>query len=432
MKFWGRRLKKMDKTDPSPKREGPTPVPGAARPAPGAGVGGANSGPDRRLTQIRPVAEPARMRHRHWGLALSALICVVLPVIVTALYLFLIAADQYASTVGFIVRREEGHDVSSSLLGGLASFAGASGGSESDIVYEFIQSQEMVETINARMNLRALFSKNWPGDPVFALDPDATIEKLLSYWQRMVRISYDQSTRLIEIRVQAFSPAAAQELANEILLESQRKINDLNTQSRTDLMRYATQDLDVALARLKSSREAMTQFRTRTQSGDPESDIQGRMGVISNLQQQLAEALVNYDLLLMQTENAKDPRIEQAQRRIEVIRERIAAERENFSTASNEVGELGEDYPKLIAEYESLLVDRQYAEETYRLALASVDLARTEASRQSLYLAAFIRPTLPQTAEYPRRFVLTGLIALFLVLAWTIAILIYYSVRDRR
>ena len=385
-----------------------------------------------RLTNIRPVADEAVMRRRHWGLVLSFLLGVVLPIVVSTLYLFIVSEDQYASTVGFTVRREEGSEATASLLGGLAQFAGTGSTSESDILYEFIQSQEIVETIDARMDLRRVFSGHWPGDPVFAFNPSGTIEDLVSYWKRMVRVSYDQSTRLIELRVLAFTPDDAQRLASEILAESQKKINDLNVAAREDVMRYANADLEIALARLKASREAMTEFRTRTQIVDPQSDIQGRMGVLSTLQQQLAGALIDNDLLLLQTENVNDPRLAQAQRRIDVIRERIADERRTLATASNEIGEVGEDYPKLIAEYESLLVDREYAEESYRLTLAASDIARAEASRQSLYLAPFIRPTLPQTSEYPQRFVLIGLGALFLALAWAILALVYYSVRDRR
>ncbi|WP_263741882.1 sugar transporter [Defluviimonas sp. WL0050] len=385
-----------------------------------------------RLTTLRPVASPARMRSRHWGLIASFVLGVLLPTAVSIVYLFFVSADQFASTVGFTVRREEGIDATAGLFGGLAQFTGTGVTSESDILYEFIHSQEIVETIDARVNLRGMYSRHWPIDPVFALDPSVAIEDLLFHWQRMVRISYDQSTRLIELRVLAFSAEDARRIADEILLEGQRKINDLNTAARQDVMRYANEDLDVALERLKKSREAMTQFRIRTQIVDPDSDIQGRMGVLSTLQQQLAEALIAYDLLLLQTEMDSDPRIAQSLRRIEVIRDRIAAERNTFATASHEVGELSENYPELIAEYESLSVDREYAEESYRLALAAVDAARAEAARQSLYLAPFIRPTLPETSEYPRRFVISGLVAVFLLLAWSILALAYYSLRDRR
>ena len=93
---------------------------------------------------------------------------------------------------------------------------------------------------------------------------------------------------------------------------------------------------------------------------------------------------------------------------------------------------MGADYPTLMAEYESLIVDREFAEETYRAALTALDVARANAQRQSSYLTAFVRPTLPQTAEYPRRATLFAMTVFFLVFAWAIMALIFYSVRDSR
>lgn len=382
-----------------------------------------------RVIEIRPPAGPARLRPRHRGLMLSFALVVVLPVLCAIAYLFLVAEDQYASTVGFTVRREEGATSSTELLGGLAQFAGASGSSESDILYEFIQSQEIVSLVDERIGLGDLYSVHWPGDPLLALRPDPTIEQLHRYWGHMVRISYDQGTKLIELRVLAFRAEDAQRIAQEIVTASQNRINDLNNQAREDVMRYANEDLDTAVDRLKAAREALSRFRSRTQIVDPAADIQGRMGVLNNLQQQLAQALIENDLVLGTTQEG-DPRREQATRRIQVIRDRIAAERETFAS-DGDTRIAGETYPALIAQFESLAVDLQFAEETYRAALAAVDMARANASRQSLYLAPYITPTLPQTAEFPQRVMLSGMVLLFLVLIWAIGALIYYSVRDR-
>ncbi len=383
-----------------------------------------------RAPGVLPPATPARLKPRHRGLLFSFVLVVLLPFFAAVAYLFVVAQDQYASTVGFTVRREEGTaGASSQVLGGLAQFAGVSGSSEADILYQFIQSQEIVALIDERIGLGNLYSPHWPGDPLMALWPDPTIEELHRYWQRMVRISYDQSTQLLELRVLAFDATDAQRIAQEIVLASQSRINDLNTRARSDLMRYANEDLDTAVTRLKAAREALSRFRTRTQIVDPAADIQGRMGVLNNLQQQLAQALIDNDLVLGTTQDG-DPRRQQAARRIEVIRDRIAAERETFASTT-ETNIAGENYPALIAEFESLTVDLQFAEETYRVALAGVDVARANASRQSLYLAAYVTPTLPQTAEYPQRFVLSGLALLFMTLLWGIGALIYYSARDR-
>nr|WP_246251661.1 sugar transporter [Sulfitobacter algicola] len=382
------------------------------------------------IVSLRPMAAAAKMRIRHWGVFLSFLIIVVLPVFMVFFYLSVIAKDQYASTTGFTVRQEESTGATE-LLGGLASFTGTSVSSDTDMLYEFIQSQELVQLVNEDVGLIEHYSSEWPYDPVFALSDNATTEDLLNYWRRVVRISYDQSTGLIELRVLAFDREKAQQIAQAILSQSQNMINALNVSAREDAMRYAQADLVTALDRLKSAREALTSFRTRTQIVDPQADLQGRLGVMNNLQQKLAEALIDYDLLLGST-TSSDPRLSQVQRRIDVIRQRIAEERNTFTSNSTATGAVGTDYPSLIAEYESLVVDREYAEETYRAALSALDIARADASRQSRYLAAYIRPTVAQSSEFPQSGVLLGLTVLFLVLAWSIMALIYYSIRDRR
>ena len=427
-----------------PGGKGPGPNAGKG-PGPNAGKGpgpkgGPNAGPNAgksppgpplpEVVQVRPIAAPATMRRRHWGLLLSFLLFVLLPLVASAYYLWTVAEDQYSSTTGFTVRSEESGGASD-ILGGLAQFAGANTGADGNVLNEFIQSQEIVEAIDDAVDLRTHYAQHWDTDPVFSLWPDASIEDLLWYWARVVRISFDEGSGLIDVQVLAFDPEMATRIAELIVSESQDRVNELNTQARADAMRYANEELEIAIARLKDAREALTRFRTRTQIVDPETDIQGRMGVMNNLQQQLAEALVEQDLLLATITSETDLRIVQGQRRIDVIRARIAAEREAFANADDDIGGVGEAYPTLISEFESLTVDREVAEETYRAALTALDVARANASRQSRYLATYVRPTRAQESEFPQRFVLIGLAALFLGLVWSVMALVYYSIRDR-
>lgn len=394
----------------------------------GAKDGGGAAPPGPKVVEVPPPAGPARIERRHRGLILSFGLIVLVPILVVAAYLWAVAEDQYASVTGFTVQQDEG-GTASDLLGGLAEFAGAGQQSDSDILYEFVQSQELVERIREELDLVGHYTRHWPDDPVFALRADPTIEDLVAYWQRIVRIAYDQSTGLIELRVLAFDPAFAQTLAQAIVAESQAMINALNDQARADLMAYARDDLDRALERLRAARQALTQFRTRTGIVDPQADVQGQFGVLNTLQQQLAGALIEYDLLAGSADPG-DPRLVQLERRIAVTRARIAEERETLSSDAVEGSDV--DFPTLMAEYESLVVDREFAEETYRAALSAFDIAREKAQRQSRYLATFVRPTRAQSAEYPQRLTLVGLAGLFLLLFWAILALVYYSVRDRQ
>ncbi|MGR3623573.1 sugar transporter [Pseudophaeobacter sp.] len=365
------------------------------------------------------------MKRRHWGLMLSFVLVVLVPLGVTIFYLAVVAKDQYSSLAGFTVRQEE-QGGASELLGGLAALTGSTASGDGDILYEFVLSQALIRSVEEHVGLRVHYTEYWSEDPVFALSPNSSIEDIESYWQRIVRVSYDQGSGLIELRVQAFNPEKAQDIARHVIAESQDMINALNERARADAMSYAQNDLEEAVERLKKAREAMTAFRTRTQIVDPTSDLQGRMGVMNNLQQQLAMGLIDFDMLSGTTATA-DPRLQQAKRRIEVIRKRITEERDSFSGEDGPGGA----YPDLMAEYEGLVVDREFAEQSYRAALAALDIARANAARQSRYLATYIEPTQAETSEYPQRWLIGGLAGLFLLLGWAIMAMIYYAIRDR-
>ena len=369
----------------------------------------------------------ARPKKRHWILISSFLFIVLLPSILTAWYLWQQAEDQFASQLGFTVRREETTNASE-LLGGLANFSSA-GSSDTDILYEFIQSQELVAKIDASMDLRSIYSQHVDTDPIFGFDPDGTIEDLVSYWRRMVQISYDSGSGLMELRVLAFDAQTANAVANAILEESSAMINGLSAIAREDATRYASEDLDQAVTRLKDAREAITEFRSRTQIVDPSTVLQGQIGILNTLQAQLAEAVIELDLLRESTRDG-DPRMTQVQRKINVIEARIEEERRKFSRGGQ--GDGAQDYATLVSEFERLAVDREFAELTYTAALSAFDVARAEAQRQSRYLAPFIKPTTAERAEYPQRVTLLALLTLFAFLTWAILGLVFYSLRDRK
>lgn len=378
---------------------------------------------------IPAAVGPAYMKRRHWSLISTFVLAVIAPFAVVVLYLWFAAVDQYSSVTGFTIRQEEGGNAAA-LLGGIAQLTGSATTSDGDILYEFIHSQALVRMVEERVGVIEHYSAYSDRDPVFTLKPEPSIEDLERYWNRIVSVSYDQGSGLMEVRVLAFTPEKAQDIAAEIVRQSQDMINDLNSQARDDAMRYARRDLDESMVRLKKIREALTSFRTRTRIVDPAAGIQGRMGVINRLQQQLAEAMIANDLLQEDTQ-PEDPRLVQARRRIDVIRARISEERDVFTSTTTADGRDGDDYPILLAEFEGLMVEREFSEQAYHLALASLDLARAKASRQSRYLAVFIQPTLAQNSEYPLRFTLMGIIGLCLLLTWSVLALVYYSIRDR-
>ena len=216
-------------------------------------------------------APHARWQRRHWGIALSFLLCVLLPVLVSAAYLWTRAADQYASEAGFAVRREE-TGAAVEMLGGLAGLSGTSS-RDTDILYEYLGSRRLVGELEAELGLSALWAK--PGtdvfrgetDPVFAFDADGSAEALHAYWPRRVQVSYDSLAGLIELRVTAFAPGDAQRIAEAIVARATLLINEMSDVARADAISDAAAELAAAEDRLRLARAADHQVSQPASAG---------------------------------------------------------------------------------------------------------------------------------------------------------------------
>ncbi|WP_246026614.1 capsule biosynthesis protein, partial [Paracoccus luteus] len=414
-----------------------TPAPAAApapavRPAPGVPLARPAAPPPafppgHVFRPVRPPVAPASARRRHWGVLAAFLFIVVIPTAVWGWYLWNRAADQYASTVGFSVRKED-QAPSIDLLGGLTSLAGGSGtASDTDILYDFIRSPDLVTRIDETLDLRAMFSRAWPRDFVFAYDPSGTIEDLTSFWHRQVRIYYDDSSGIITVKASAFAPQDAQAVAQEIFDESERVVNSLSEKARTDATRLAEAELDKARRVLTEARQAMTAFRVRSRIIDPTADLGAQMTVMTSLQGQLAEAQVMLDQL-RQNARPQDQRVIQGEKRVAALESQIEEERAKFGGDTPE----GANYAQLVAEYEKLLVDQEFAEAAHQTARIAYEGALQAAQRQSRYLAAHIAPSAAERSLEPARWWLLAMGAALALAIWSIGTLVYYSVRDRR
>lgn len=356
----------------------------------------------------------------------SLLTLVVLPSGIVVHYLFSRAQPQFVSTLAFTIRSEE-LTPAADLLGGLSAL-GSGSSSDTDVLFEYVQSKSIVVSVNEIINLRDIYSKNYLKDPWFAYDPSGTIEDLVEYWPSKVKVFYDKATGLIEIQVRAFKGEDAKLVADTIYMLSTKLVNRLSAVAREDAISFAKVELELAAKRLRDARSAFAVFRSNNQMVDPRVEIEMHVGVINALQSQLSELYIDYDLIFLASKNT-DPRLDEITQKIKVVERRIQKERSKFASL-NEGSSM--NYSALISEFEGLIFDREYAERQYIAAQTSYDIALAEAKRQSKYLAAYVEPTIAERAEYPKQWILSSIVFLFLFFSWFTLILIYSAIRDRR
>lgn len=374
---------------------------------------------------VSKAAKPARVRRRHWGVILSFFLLVLGPSAGAAYYMFYIAADQYSSRVSFSIRSEE----IKNPLEAISSIGQLSTGSSSDasILNEYIRSQKLVEDISANLDLEAIYSKP-EYDPIFAFEPGAPIEEMVDYWRFMTYVAYDSGTGLIDIEAFAFTSEDAHVIANAIMDASSNLVDQLSRIAREDTTKHAEYELERARKRLEDARVALGELRDREQIIDPQVDLESQMGVLTALQQQLAAAVIEYDLLVGTT-RAGDPRLVNISRKIEAIEDRIVQERNKIG---QETRGGNQALATVVGNYESLFANREFAEHAYTASAAAYDAALAEARRKSRYLAAHIPPTRAESSQYPSRALISLGFFGSALLFWIIATLTVYAMWDRR
>lgn len=364
-----------------------------------------------------------RRRARRRNLWLSFILVVLLPAVTGSAYLFNIAIDQYHSTTAFSVRSDE--SISVSALQNAFTQGASPSKIDAEIIQEFIRSQAIVERINARVDLQTIYIRVGE-DFVFELSPDAGIEDLVRYWNRMVSVTVAANSGLVELRVKAFSPQDAHILSGMILEESSDVVNALSVSAEDNYMEAAyTRRLETEET-LRMARSNVQAFRSKNEIIDPENDYSIRTGVIAALQNELAKVLIEKTIIDGYSEGFT-PRTTNIELKIEAIRTQIDIEESDIYRSEND----GMTFSGIMQQFEALLVNQQIAEEAYRAALIQEETARSAARRQARFITVHIPPTLSQESQYPDRLLLCLVLLGCLFAAWCVAVLIFYNVEDR-
>jgi len=372
---------------------------------------------------------PARPRGRHWLATAAFLLMVVLPTALAALYLAWIAADRYASRVAFSIRSNQ-TVAPLEILGAVTQLGNSSVLTDGQVLYDFIQSQQIVETVGAKLPLIAYYNRA-PQDWVFSLGQDRSVEDLVEYWNDMVGVSLDPVTGILTVEARAFRPQEARAVAAEILAASSELVNQLSDTARADAVRYAAVELAEAEDRLRGIRARLRAFRDIEQEVDPSQNARVAIGLVAGLEEELSQARVQLELLRGALDESA-PRIVLLRRQVESLEARIAAERTRLGTGAELGGAAARPLSQVVGEFEELVVDREFAEQAYTVSLATYQQAQAEARRRHRYLAAHIEPTLSEEPEYPDRPLLVAAVFLLSLAVWSILLLAAYNVRDRR
>ncbi|SDQ22354.1 lipopolysaccharide biosynthesis protein [Pseudovibrio sp. Tun.PSC04-5.I4] len=379
---------------------------------------------------------PQQLRRRI--LALSFALLVVIPGLLGSTYFLFIASDRYSSTIGFSVRGMDGSSAGGDFLGALTGLASVgTTTTDSFILMNYLEGREVVERLSNDVGIVKHFSEG-SIDFIYRLDPTISIEEFVDYWQTMITTSFDNTSSIIEVEVQAFTPEMTEHIATQVLSYGAELVNTLSQNARKDAVKFAEEEVLRAELRLKMVRRRMSDFRSAESSIDPTKNAEVQIELIGGLEKQLLETRSRL-ATLVGIINESSPTIRQLRKREAVLIDQIIYKRNEISGKTSARRELSQtargsdrlsSLSSLLANYEELVVEQDFAQQAYTTALAGLERSRAEADRQQRYLAVFKPPSKPQEAIYPRRLINSILLFLGLLALWALGTVMTYSIRD--
>ena len=379
------------------------------------------------ISGTRP-AQPSRLMV--WGKRnFIFLLVVMLPTLVTTVYMTAIASDQYVTEARFVVRSASQSNGSgaSSLLGAL--IGGGGGGisgmsqGESYSVADYLESHDAVAALQHDLDIVGLYRR--PGADFYArlwwARPPA--ERLLDYYQDMVSVKIDPSSGIVILKTYAFRPDDAQRIAERLLELAEHRVNNFSNRAQADTLAIATQEEAQSEKRVIDAEAALTNFRMHQQAIDPAKSAATLLTVIGALEGQMAAAKAQ-QAAQSNYLDADSP----AQR---ALGDKIAALQAQIDTETARMtGGDGNVLAPVLAQYETLSLEKEFAEKEYAVALSSMESARMDALKQHMFVVRIVEPNLPELSTYPQRALSILSVFVTLLVSYGIGWLIYAGMKE--
>lgn len=371
---------------------------------------------DREDVRRRSGAWGLRLRlfYRSWGIRIARGVLLFLPSLLAAAYFFLIATDQYESEARFVVRSAARPEIPGGLAF-LVQLGLARSQDDSFIVQEFMTSRDAIEKLKERLPLEDIFDRKEADFlaryPSILFGPAS--EEFYRYFQRMVSVAHSDKTGISALHVYAFRAEDARDIAQALLMFGEELVNKINHRLQSDAIGNSLAELKAAQTRLIDAQTALTEFRNRELIVDPVRNAVALAELVARLSADLGTTQAQ--IAEMRAGSAASPQLLGLQRKATALQEQISKEREQIAGDTNGLA-------KRIAVYERLSLEREFAQRMMSTAEADLVRARSEASRQLLYLDRVAEPSLADYPSRPKRIadVLTVFVAnaLFLLIVW--------------
>lgn len=370
------------------------------------------------------LAREKRTRRRRLAVSLS--IFVILPTLLSAVLFGWFITPRYVSEAQMTVQSDDTQALG--LLSGILGSVGSAGNlNVAPVLIEYIHSQAMLDTLQEWLDLKSHYSQD--GIDVFSrLEDSPTKEEFLDYYRSRVEAVLDTETHIIRLNVQAYDPDYAKAVAEAAITLTEDLANSLSDRRREDSVNFARREVQRAEERLRGVRMMLVEFRNEHKDLDPAGSAAAIAGIVGGIEQDLSTART--EMAGMRAFMRDDsPQMIAIKARINALNEQLKQEKARL--VGKGTSDAPETYNQVLAAYEQILIEEEFAREAFSSATTALEAARVTAARQTSYIVDFVPPLLPDEAGEPE--VGMAVLTTFLVslLAFALGGLLVTAIREQ-
>ena len=336
--------------------------------------------------EVVQISSAARKRE----LVLLAMLVAV--TLAAALYNFVIATPRYVSDMSFVLRTPAG---SKERLTFLNFGGGGTGADDSHAIVAFIESRDLVETINKDGKLAAVFAA--PAVDIFSAFPSVLAgsgrDEFYRHAQKYLKAEYDTETAITHVAVQAFSAEDANALAQRIKAASESKVNDLNRRARGALVETAQSEVDAVSARLMTLHQSLTEAQQRYGIIEPKLEAGAAIGLSAATARELDR--INIELATTIRAAPESPKVDELRNRRKSLEAGLRVQRQRTAGGDASLAQRLEPYM-------ALAVQRDIAEQHLLAATLALATARNSSTQEHIYIEWIAQPSMPDEPLRPR------------------------------
>lgn len=202
------------------------------------------------------------------------LITVVIPTTIALFYYVKYASDIYVSESRFVVRSPQKQGGSMTDL--FSKVGITKSDDDSYIVRDYILSRDAMDILIKELNIKEQYSS--PTIDMLARFPglrywETSVESFYRYYQRQVGVLVEPGSSIASLTVRSFDPESAMRINKKLLELSEGFVNRLNERARTDIVKIAQQEVDLAQTRLELKALQLTGMRSGKQILDGDRQV---------------------------------------------------------------------------------------------------------------------------------------------------------------